>query len=100
LGLQALQEFFYLLEPFGEALDDLQADYESIGMVVPAYLDLLNKTTLARNQVESRSNCHRLHGFLLFSLCFVMGRSVKLVTFSPLANEKIICTACYKLTVR
>jgi hypothetical protein len=41
-----------ILEPFQEATDDLQADYETLGNVIPAYLDLLNKVSLTREEDE------------------------------------------------
>ncbi len=44
--LNILKELILLLQPFEEASDDYQADYESTGSVIPAYLDLVNKVTL------------------------------------------------------
>ena len=45
-----LKELVLILEPFQEATDDLQADYETLGNVIPAYLDLLNKVSLTREE--------------------------------------------------
>lgn len=46
MELNILKELILLLQPFEEASDDYQADYESTGTVIPAYLDLVNKVTL------------------------------------------------------
>ena len=48
--IATLKELVLILEPFQEATDDLQADYETIGNVIPAYLDLLNKVSLTREE--------------------------------------------------
>jgi hypothetical protein len=40
-----LNELIPILEPFQEAAYDLQVDYETLGSVIPAYLDLLNKVS-------------------------------------------------------
>ncbi|KZS07363.1 putative Zinc finger BED domain-containing protein 4 [Daphnia magna] len=45
-----LKELVLILEPFQEATDDLQADYELLGNVIPAYLDLINKVSLTREE--------------------------------------------------
>ena len=39
---------------FEEASDDFQADYETVGNVIPAYLDMVNKLsiTVGRNGTE------------------------------------------------
>lgn len=47
-----LKELVLILEPFQEATDDLQADYETLGNVIPAYLDLLNKVSLSMASEE------------------------------------------------
>ncbi|KZS02604.1 Uncharacterized protein APZ42_000288, partial [Daphnia magna] len=39
-------------QPFQEATDDLQADYETLGNVIPAYLDLLNKVSLSSEEED------------------------------------------------
>ena len=46
LEIKRLKEVILILTPFKEATDDFQGDYETAGIVVPAYLDLLNKMTL------------------------------------------------------
>ena len=46
MELNILKEWILLLQPFEEASDDNQADYESTGTVIPVYLDLVNKVTL------------------------------------------------------
>ncbi|XP_045036214.1 zinc finger BED domain-containing protein 4-like isoform X2 [Daphnia magna] len=45
-----LKELVLILEPFQEATDDLQADYETLGNFIPAYFDLLNKVSLTREE--------------------------------------------------
>lgn len=47
-----LKELVLILEPFQEATDDLQADYETLGNVIPAYLDLLNKVSLSSEEED------------------------------------------------
>lgn len=46
--IKILKELLLILHPFEEASDDYQADYESIGSVIPAFLDMLNKVTLTK----------------------------------------------------
>ncbi|KZS04125.1 Uncharacterized protein APZ42_032962 [Daphnia magna] len=41
--LCVLKELTILLQPFEDATNDLQGDYETTGNVIPCYLDLLNK---------------------------------------------------------
>ncbi len=43
-----LQRLLRLLQPFQEALDSLRSEDESLGMVVPAYLHLLDKVSSTR----------------------------------------------------
>lgn len=43
LEIKLLREVIKLLKPFQEATDEMQKDSETIGSVVPAYLDLRNK---------------------------------------------------------
>ncbi|KZR97840.1 Uncharacterized protein APZ42_007061 [Daphnia magna] len=47
-----LKELVLILEPFQGATDDLQADYETLGNVIPAYLDLLNKVSLSSEEED------------------------------------------------
>lgn len=51
MDIKILKEILLILEPFEEVTDNFQADFETIGSVVPAYIDLLNKVTLT---TESR----------------------------------------------
>lgn len=44
--LVILKEIVALLEPFEHVSDGFQADFETIGMVIPGYLGLLNHLTL------------------------------------------------------
>jgi uncharacterized protein YPO0396 len=46
LELKIIKELLLLLEPFEEATDDFQADYETLGNVIPAYIDMLTKVSL------------------------------------------------------
>lgn len=46
LEIKQLKETVMVLTPFQEATDDFQCDYEIIGTVVPAYINLLNQITL------------------------------------------------------
>ncbi|KAK4028157.1 hypothetical protein OUZ56_017417 [Daphnia magna] len=46
LEIKQLKETVMVLTPFQEATDDFQCDYETIGTVVPAYINLLNQITL------------------------------------------------------
>lgn len=48
--IKILKELVLLLEPFKEATDELQADYETLGCVIPAYLDMLNKVSFSESQ--------------------------------------------------
>lgn len=47
MEFKILKELMLLLEPFEEATDEFQADYETLGSVIPAYLDMLVKVTLS-----------------------------------------------------
>lgn len=44
--LGVLKELTILLQPFEDATNDLQGDYETTGNVIPCYLDLLNKVSV------------------------------------------------------
>lgn len=46
LETKMLKELILILEPFKEATDDFQADHESVGNAIPAYLDMRNKMSL------------------------------------------------------
>ena len=46
MELNIVKKRFLLLQPFQEASDDYQADYESTGSLISANLDLFNKVTL------------------------------------------------------
>lgn len=46
LQLKCLKEFVTLLEPFKIATDVYQKDTETIGLVIPFYLDLVNQCSL------------------------------------------------------
>ena len=46
LDLKILKEIVTVLEPFKISTDAFQKDLESLGFVIPAYLDMLNKCSL------------------------------------------------------
>ena len=46
LQVEMLKELIILLGPFQQATDVLQRDKETVGLVIPAYLDMLNKCTM------------------------------------------------------
>jgi hypothetical protein len=52
--IKIIRELILILEMFEEASDDFQADYETVGNVIPAYLDMVNKLsiTVERNGTE------------------------------------------------
>ena len=54
LEIKMIRELILILEMFEEASDDFQADYETVGNVIPAYLDMSNKLsiTMDRNGVD------------------------------------------------
>ena len=93
-----LREVVAILKPFERASDDFQADFETIGNVIPAYLGLLNLLTLTvkdRNGVDIpnpkssletvvkkstgfvtalRASLVRRFGFVLYDVNYVLGK--------------------------
>lgn len=52
VDIKILKEIILILIPFQEATDELQGDYETIGSVIPVYLDLSNKVSLTSFNVN------------------------------------------------
>jgi len=45
IEMKVLKEIISLLQPFQQATDELQGDYETVGGVIPAFLDIKTKLT-------------------------------------------------------
>lgn len=60
LELKIIKEIITILEIFEEASDDFQADYETVGNVVPAYLDLLAKVSMTTVNMDENSLCGKI----------------------------------------
>ena len=43
--MKVLKEIISLLQPFQQATDELQGDFETVGGVIPAFLDIKTKLT-------------------------------------------------------
>lgn len=53
--VKTLNELVLILEIFEEATNEFQADYETVGTVIPAFLDLKAKTSLTTVESNGRS---------------------------------------------
>ena len=58
LVVKVLREVVIILQPFTEATDDFQADYESVGLVIPAYLDMKNKMSVTDSSCPIAGKIH------------------------------------------
>ena len=58
LEIKVLREVVIILQPFTEATDEFQADYESVGLVIPAYLDMKNKMSVTDSSCPIAGKIH------------------------------------------
>ncbi|KZS04934.1 Uncharacterized protein APZ42_032015 [Daphnia magna] len=95
LEIKQLKEVVLVLTPFQEATDDFQGDNETIGTVVPAFIDLLNKVTLT---IESRGKTELnpvspFAGKINYCKTFVDALRTSLETrFSSILNDSVYVT--------
>ncbi len=71
-----LKEIIAILKPFEAASNDFQADFETVGNVIPAYLGLMNALTLTikdRNGVQIANPNSRLAPVVKYCKGFVAG---------------------------
>jgi hypothetical protein len=73
IELKILKELVFLLQPFDLATKELQGNFETVGGVIPAYLDIKNKLTksvgISRNSSSSQMlYCKKIAEALLSSL--------------------------------
>ncbi|XP_045032028.1 uncharacterized protein LOC116933634 isoform X4 [Daphnia magna] len=76
-----LKEIVAILKPFEAASNDFQADFETVGNVIPAYLGLMNALTLTvrdRNGVQIPNPNSRLTTLVKFCKGFVAGLRLSL----------------------
>jgi hypothetical protein len=71
-----LKEIIAILKPFEAASNDFQADFETVGNVIPAYLGLMNALSLTikdRNGVKIANPTSRLAPVVKYCKNFVAG---------------------------
>lgn len=95
LEIKQLKEVVMVFPPFQETTDDFQGDNETIGTVVPAFIDLLNKVTLTiKSKGKTELNpVSPFAGKINYCKTFVDALRTSLETrFSSILNESVYVT--------
>lgn len=86
IQIKCLRELIILLGPFKLATDAFQKEHETIGLVIPFYLDLVNKCSLdpevnpdARSIVSCKTVAEALQKSLRARLSYVLNDSLYLI---------------------